>query len=302
MSENLTQATTDAGTKNSQPQAAAMMATPNPSDATVDCGTPSETLTQATTDPGMAPQAATPAPSGPAPGSKTPSETLTQATTDAGVGEPQTAADELDTPRILTRVYLLPTESLDEYEDLRVRFFEVIKPQDIIEEMYAWEFMQREWEILRERRLASGVIWYQVTQTLHDVLYRGYGLGNLWPLISAWSKREAKAVREVTELLKGIGLNVPAVIAKATAEAIDNLDRLDAMTTRKAVHRDAILRDLDRRRVVHEQQKKSSNKSVGADFKVIEVATDPPQLAGKQTPDIHPSADVTNGDTAGGSS
>jgi hypothetical protein len=196
------------------------------------------------------------------------------------------------TPRILTRVYLLPNESLDEYEDLRLQLFDVLKPRDIIEEMYAREFVQRTWEILRERRLASGLIAFHATETLENILFRRYRIDNLQQLIAAWFKSEPAATQRVKKFLEGIGLNIPAVMAKATANAINDLERLDAMTARKELRRNAIPREIERHRAVLEQQKKSTTQVVDAEFKVIEPATQLRQLVAQS--DVDPSANTPN--------
>jgi hypothetical protein len=196
-------------------------------------------------------------------------------------------------PRILGVTHLICGERLDLYNELYTQIFQLYAPRDVAEEIYLHQYVELTWQTLRERRLASGLISFQIVHTLRTVIFTHRIVPDLSELISAWSKGEQSAIERVTEILELIGVNVHTIVSKATAEAINDLDRLDAITARKLNQSAAILREFERHRALVEERQKSADKVIDAEFANIDQTAEQPQLTANPQ-DVEPEEPPTD--------
>ena len=69
-------------------------------------------------------------------------------------------------------------------------------------------------------------------------------------LAQGYARREPRAVKQVNELLDAAGRTMDDLMAEALAKELDNIERIDRLTTIAETRRNASLREIDRRRAV----------------------------------------------------
>jgi hypothetical protein len=140
---------------------------------------------------------------------------------------------------LLPKVPLLITESAEEFDALRDAFEREIKPQGIIEQMYAHDISSIVWEILRLRRCKAVIINAAFRSALEDLLmqllrrpgqYKHDVQDWAQDLAQAWfTDREGK--KKVSEVLARFQLDESAIEAEAIRRSSSDLELLDRMLT-----------------------------------------------------------------------
>jgi hypothetical protein len=91
-------------------------------------------------------------------------------------------------------------------------------------------------------------------------------------LVREYVRREPDAVTLVHELLTDAGMSMDALMADALAEKLDDIERIDRLTTIAESRRNASLREIDRRRaVLGETLRRSVQEIEDGEFQVIET-------------------------------
>ena len=91
-------------------------------------------------------------------------------------------------------------------------------------------------------------------------------------LVQEYVRREPDAVTLVHELLTDAGVSMDALMAKALAEKLDDIERIDRLTTIAESRRNASLHEIDRRRaVLGETLRRSVQEIEDGEFEVIET-------------------------------
>jgi hypothetical protein len=91
-------------------------------------------------------------------------------------------------------------------------------------------------------------------------------------LVQKYVRREPDAVTLVHELLAGAGASMDALMADALAEELDDIERIDRLTTIAESRRNASLHEIDRRRAVLGQTLRRSVQEIeDGEFEVIET-------------------------------
>jgi hypothetical protein len=160
------------------------------------------------------------------------------------------------------------------FEELLDRAREVVKPADIIEEMWVRDVVDLEWEILRYRRLKAHLLLASQYTGLERVLSPLVGV-EAYKLSNEWAQRDPGAVTEVDKLLASAGLTIDAVMAEAFAARIRELDCIERMVASAEGRRAEALRELARHREASAAGLKDAIKKVeDAEFEEVE-----PQVA-----------------------
>ena len=90
-------------------------------------------------------------------------------------------------------------------------------------------------------------------------------------LVQEYVRREPNAVTLVDELLTDAGVSMDALMAKALADKLDDIERIDRLATIAESRRNASLREIDRRRaVLGETLRRSVHEIEDGEFEVIE--------------------------------
>jgi len=159
---------------------------------------------------------------------------------------------------------LTPSENADAYEELLARIATAVAPKDAIEWIYVRDVCDLVWESRRLRQSKADIVKLATASMLEEMLSTpGARMGHtLLPeelqdddldrpekqRIAGWLAGDTAARAEVDDLLKACGYTVSFVEAQAHLERLDDIERLDRLITIYDGRRDAILRDLDRRR------------------------------------------------------
>ncbi len=157
----------------------------------------------------------------------------------ANTTQPAGMADLLGPPPVITG------ERASEYDELLERVREVLKPTDIIEEMWVRDIADGAWTIRRCRREKANLLQANAYSGLERVL---------WPLMAnrieaedlscRWAKRDPVAVAEVEKLLKSADLTMDAVMAETSVWKSRELERLEHTIASAEVGRGRAFRDL----------------------------------------------------------
>jgi hypothetical protein len=91
-------------------------------------------------------------------------------------------------------------------------------------------------------------------------------------LVQEYVRREPDAVTQVHELLTDVGVSMDGLMANALAEKLDDIERIDRLTTIAESRRNASLHEIERRRaVLGETLRRSVQEIEDGEFEVIET-------------------------------
>jgi hypothetical protein len=89
-------------------------------------------------------------------------------------------------------------------------------------------------------------------------------------LSQEYERRKPGAIKLIDKLLTRTSVSIDALMAQALAEQLDNIERIDRLTTIAETRRNAMLREIDRRRAVLGEALRRQVQEVEGEFKVIE--------------------------------
>ena len=91
-------------------------------------------------------------------------------------------------------------------------------------------------------------------------------------LLQEYGRREPETVRLVGELLTGAGTSMDSFMARALAEQLEYIDRIDRLTTIAEDRRNGMLAEIERRRAIFGATLRRKVQEIeDAEFKVIET-------------------------------
>jgi hypothetical protein len=150
-----------------------------------------------------------------------------------------------------TRTNVLRTESEEEFSELLAGFTQDIGPKNLIERTHVDDVVCSTWDIMRYRRIKTGLLNNAFMKALTRILYRiqlppstqvlperykaAVGLAYDWLIL-----KEAR--RNVATLLEEAGLDDSAIEAEAYMIAADELEKVDRMLNSAQASRDKALR------------------------------------------------------------
>jgi hypothetical protein len=184
---------------------------------------------------------------------------------------------------------LLAGEDAAAYDQLFARICSAVRPVDIIEEMFVADLVSLEWEVLRWRRLKWSLIQTrgrEVLQNFLEPLRKNWIQDEPFPpsrldmiredqatkqLVQAYARREPDAVTLVHRLLTDAGASMDGLMAEALAKKLDDIERIDRLTSIAESRRNASLHEIERRRaLLGETLRRSVQEIEDGEFEVIE--------------------------------
>jgi hypothetical protein len=93
---------------------------------------------------------------------------------------------------------------------------------------------------------------------------------NAEKLTQEYVRRKPGAIKLIDKVLARAGSSIDALMAKALAEDLDNIERIDRLTTVAETRRNAMLREIDRHRAVLGEALQRQVQEVEGEFEVIE--------------------------------
>jgi hypothetical protein len=169
---------------------------------------------------------------------------------------PESAAAEgsraLSRDSIFGPAPILDDENPFDYDELFAQVSSVVKPADIIEKIWICDVVDNSWEIFRLRRLKArlveGAVSYTLRITLASIANVSEKSRSMKRLVKMWFENVPSAIRRVSEYLKSANINFDTIVARAFASKLESIERLDRLITIAEGRRNAVLREIDRRR------------------------------------------------------
>lgn len=185
---------------------------------------------------------------------------------------------------LLRRPLLLSGEEKADYDALAA-VSNVVKPDDVVDDMLTTDAVYHQWNLLRLRRLSAGLINATKTEALRIVLTPLVADDNGFDeerLALRFTRGEHDATKTVDELLESAELTFDAVMGEAMELKIDEIERFDRMAIAAQACRDAALREIERRHLVLGQNlRRAFDEVEDADFQVIEPPAEREGAAGR---------------------
>jgi hypothetical protein len=152
--------------------------------------------------------------------------------------------------------WIVEGEDSDRYEELLAQVGSAVQPRDIIDWLLVKDIVALSWEIQRTRRIRDTLLRTMRLDAMESIL------ASLLPdqTVPIFSKLKAnklarlslngdqEAEKEVKDLLGQAGLTFEDISMRAIATNAQEFDRLDVQTERHEYRRDALLRQIERRR------------------------------------------------------
>jgi hypothetical protein len=167
---------------------------------------------------------------------------------------------------------LLEGEDTAAYDELLLQISGIVKPADILEEIWVRDIVDLVWEVFRLRRLKANVITAVAHEGVERILTPLLGWSSAHDLARAWARRERSAIKHVDELLASACLTMDAVMAQTLSLKLDDIERIDRMIATAEGRRNAILREVDRHRTTWGQNVRRAVQQIeAAEIKVIDT-------------------------------
>jgi hypothetical protein len=189
---------------------------------------------------------------------------------------PSAASDVLDRVVANAPAPLLLGEKQADYSDVAVRIVRAANPRDAIEEFLIRDVIDLTWEILRLRRLKSGILKGSMSAGIGEIL-NGLGHGSESGLFYArklgekWAAGDKDARKEVEAALAKAGLTIDEAMAKTLEKKLDSIERLDRMLASAEARRNNALREIDRHRGALGGVRRSIEEIEDAEFRDVET-------------------------------
>lgn len=144
---------------------------------------------------------------------------------------------------------ILAGEDVNSYDALYSRIRGAVDPKDVIEEFWVRDIVDLLWEALRLRRLKAWLMAAAAPEGLAKLLTPLVpNYSQRASLVRDWAGKKGDALQEVSLLLKEAGLDEMAIAAETLLVKIDAFERIDRLIMQAETRRNAVLREIDRRR------------------------------------------------------
>jgi hypothetical protein len=183
----------------------------------------------------------------------------------SGVSSVSNIRDLLGPPPILSG------EDSGAYEAFQHQIRTAVGPKDALEEIWVRDVTDLAWEVLRLRRLKAKLFRTTAHKGLTELL-RWHVTGHeLTFLVESWVLRDGKGIAKVKALLKSAELDEEAIFTETIAADAETFERFDRLIAQAEIRRNAILREIDRRRdALAQRLREATGKLLSdADFKGI---------------------------------
>lgn len=148
---------------------------------------------------------------------------------------------------VLGPALLIAGESGDAYDDLLARIRAAVAPADMLEEIWVRDVADLAWEVTRLRRIKANLMRACAHEGLTAAL-RSLEVRNYVFIASRWLAGDTAAAQTVNAALAAAGMTIDSVTALTVSERLDEVERIEKMTTAAEDRRDGMLRELDGRR------------------------------------------------------
>lgn len=146
---------------------------------------------------------------------------------------------------------LLPGEDKAAFEAFLAQAKDVIRPADFIEEILLHDYVYETWEFRQVRQALQGLVSTAVTRALQGRLLMSSNLkeGRVDALITLWRAGDAAAIEQIEEILSHANFTFEVVYAQAYQDELRDIERLNHLAAIIERRRNAVLQEIERRRV-----------------------------------------------------
>jgi hypothetical protein len=140
--------------------------------------------------------------------------------------------------------YVLPTESLAQFDEDLNGVTKALKPQNRIEQIYSDDFAHSNREVQRYRRASSSFVRMVIPEVLYDTLTRELNACDSREallLVDGWRRDDSGAKAQVSEILKAHGLSEQALEGEAVRRCLPQLMLVSQLTASAVSRRDKAL-------------------------------------------------------------
>jgi hypothetical protein len=156
------------------------------------------------------------------------------------------------------------------YDSLLARVSDVVKPADVLEEIWLQDVVDLSWEVGKLRRMKAEFLDSSAHRGLRKVLDRLLGWKESQDLTAQWAAGNPDAVKLVASSLAAAGMTMNTVMAQTLAASINEVERLDRLTAAAELRRNAVLRAIaDYRSVFAALLRRATSGIEDAEYQVV---------------------------------
>jgi hypothetical protein len=171
---------------------------------------------------------------------------------------------------------LFAGEDAAAYDSLLGRLSDVVKPADVIEEMWLRDLVELSWEVTRLRRTKAEFVNSSAHRGLRKLLDPLLGWKQGQDLTAQWATQDPEARKLVESSLAAAGMSMNTVMAQTLAATLGEVERFERLTAAAELRRNAMLREIaDYRSVFAARLQRATADIEDAEF---EVVASPPAL------------------------
>jgi hypothetical protein len=165
---------------------------------------------------------------------------------------------------------LFAGEDATAYDALLGRVSDVVKPADVLEEIWLQDVVELSWEVARLRRTKAELLNSSAHRGLRKVLDGLLGWKESQDLTAQWAAKSPDAIKLVASSLSAAGMTMNTVMAQTLVASINEVERIDRLTAAAELRRNAMLREIaDYRSGLAAQLRRATAEIEEAEFKVI---------------------------------
>ena len=165
---------------------------------------------------------------------------------------------------------LFAGEDATAYDSLLGRVSDVVKPADVLEEIWLQDVVELSWEVARLRRMKAEFLNSSAHRGLRKLLDGLLGWKESQDLTARWAGRDPDAVKLVASSLAAAGMTMGTVMAQTLAASINEVERIDRLTAAAELRRNAVLREIaDYRAVFAAHLRRATSDIEDAEFQVV---------------------------------
>jgi hypothetical protein len=173
-------------------------------------------------------------------------------------------------PSLFCPPQLIAGEDRGAYDDFFAKVCATVKPADIIEEIFARDFVDCDWDVRRCRRLKVALMAATAYQGLKKVL-EPIAFEGWLDLVEAWAARKPEAIAEVDRRLAAAGLTIDAVMAQTLCEHLDEIRGIEAMIAMAEARRNAALCEIERHRATLALRLRQTVQQIDAEYQEVDA-------------------------------
>ncbi len=162
---------------------------------------------------------------------------------------PPARATQGELKSLLGPAPLIEGEDRGAYDALHREIHAAVSPKDAIEEIWVRDVVDLLWETLRLRRLKVTLMRADAHEGLAKILTPL--VPNVFErnkLVSDWVRKDQAGVEAVNAILQAAGIDAGTIAAQTFAVRLDAFERIDRLLSHVESRRNAILREVQRRR------------------------------------------------------